>query len=289
MPKPQDSQKIHSFPESSRTYAAVQDNKHGFKQFHPISSPSCIGSYLTSTGFKQSISVGEQLSQSYFANSNVKFKPENNNVRAESTTEKLPYHSLLAFLHGFLPEKIFAKTKVQKVSGNFCNFDKKSNISCHCPTANHLYKPVWQSVMRGRYLYKDGYPGGSLINSIFTGMSTQNLSPMDLYISSMHHICDNINVVCDKSSNCLNISETNHIEPVHQLVSSFLQTISQDPTFQLFSQLYTFPFLHGLVSKIDGHDTAERIYIYSGDRFFLHILLGSFGIRLNGPIPIASR
>ena len=287
--KSEDSQKIHSFTESSRTYAAVQDNKHGFKHFHPILRSSCTGSYLTSTGLKQSISVGEQLSKSYFADSKIKFKPDNNNVRAESITEQLPYHSLLAFLHGFLPEKTFAKTKVQKVSGNFCNFDKKANISCHCRTANYLYKPVRQSVMRGRYLFKDGYPGKDLLNSIFDGISTQNLSPLDLYQSSMHHICDNLNVVCDKNSNCLNISEKDHIEPVLQIVSSFLQTLSHDPTFQLFSQLYTSPFLHGLVLKADRQDVAERIHIYSGDRLFLHVLLTSLGIRLKGSIPIASR
>ena len=244
---------------------------------------------MTSTGFKQSISIGEHLSQSYFENIKVKLKPDNDNIQAESITEQPPYHSLLPFLHGFLPEKIFAKTKVHKFSGNFCNFGKQLNISCHCRTANHLHKPVWLSIMRGRFLYKDGYPGTDLISSIFSGISTTNLSPIDLYQALLHHTCDNLNIVCDKNSNCLNMSDTDHIQPIHQFVSSFLQTVTHDPTFQLFSQLYTFPFLHGLVSKIDRQDRAERIHVHSGDRFFMQVLLGSLGIRLDGPIPIASR
>lgn len=286
---PEDSHKIHSFEEASAIYSVVQHDKHGFKHFHPVFKPTCTDTYLTDRGFKQSISSGEHLVQSYFSNTDSKLKPVSDNIQTESITEQESYHGLLAFLHGFLPEKVFANTKVHKASGNFCKFSKQSNISCHCRTANYLYKPVWQSLVKGQFLFKDAYVGTYMINSVFKEISTINLSLLELFQAMMFHVCDNVIVMCDKNNHCINITVPEHIDPVHQLVSGSLQTVSQDATFHFFSQLYSFPFLYQLVTKADNWRSTEQIHAYSGDSFFLHVLLSSLGIRFEGPIPMASR
>lgn len=288
-PRSEDSHKINSFTETSDIYSTVQHDKHAFKHFHPILGSSCTASHLTNIGIKQSIAVGEHLSNSYFSNSDIKLKPTSASMHAESIVDQSSYQSLLAFLHGLLPEKAFAKTKVHKTSGNFCHFARESAISCRCPKAEVLYKPVWQVVQRGRFMFKEGYSGKDTMNSIFTEISTQNLSPLELFQVLTFHACDSVDVICDRSNSCVNISATEHIRPLTELVSSFLQTLSNDATFQLFSQLYTFPFFHQLVSKIDMTESDEKFHIYSGDGFYLHILLTSLGIRFEGPIPKASR
>lgn len=289
LPRSEESKKISSFTETSTIYSTVQLEKHGFKHFHPILGPSCTVSHLTNAGFKQSIAVGEHLFRSYFNNSVIKFKPDSASILAESIVDQPSYQSLIAFLHGLLPEKALVKTRVHKASGSFCHFKRESTLSCHCPKADDYYKPVLQSVHRGRFMFKDGYPGKDVVNSIFNEISTQNMSPLELFQVLMFHACDSINVICDKSNNCVNISATEHVRPLSLQVSSFLKTVSQDATFQLFSQLHTFPFLQRLVTKIDTSDMVEKIHIYSGDSFFLHILLSSLGIRFEGPIPKASR
>ena len=288
-PRSEDSHKINSFTETSNIYSTVQHGKHAFKHFHPILDSSCTPNHLTNAGIKQSIAVGEHLSQSYFSDSEIKLKPASGSIHAESIVDQSSYQSLLAFLHGLLPEKAFAKTKVHKTPGNLCHFARESAISCHCPKVEDLYKPIWQAVNRGRFMFKDGYLGRDIINTVFKEISTQNLSPLELFHVLTFHACDNIDVICDKSNSCVNISTTEHIGPLNEIVSSVLQTLSHDAAFQLFSQLYTFPFFHQLVSRIDMTDSEEKFHIYSGDGFYLHILLTSLGIRFEGPIPKASR
>lgn len=289
LPGSGDSQKIKSFRETATIYSTVQHEKHGFKHFHPILSHSCSENHLQNAGLKQSITLGEHLYESYFNNPLIKLKPDSANILAEGIIDQASYQTLIAFFHGLLPEKAFAKIKVHKASGNFCHFNKQSTIFCHCPRANEDLKLAWQAIKRGKYMYKDGYLGKDVISSLFPQISTSNLSPLELYQTLKFHICDGINLICDKSNKCENISRIEHVAPLSQLVSSYLRTVSQDVTFQLFSQLHTFPFLHQLVTKIDSQDLKEKIHVYSSDSFFLHILLSSLGIRFEGPTPLASR
>ena len=283
-----DSQKINSFTETSTIYSKVQHEKHGFKIFHPVIGSSCTSTHLTNTGFKQSITAGEHLFQSYFSNALIKLKLSAANIHAESATEQASYQSLLAFLHGLLPEKVFTKTKIHKASANLCNFEKESSLSCHCPKASEYYEPVWQSVMKGRFMYKDAYPDKDTVHSIFSDILVQNLSPLELLQVVMFHICDSVTVLCDRNNNCVNIS-SQHSESLNYLVSSFLKTVPRDATFQLFSQLYTFPFLQHLVKMIDTRGSTQQLHVHSSDSFFLYMILSSFGIWFEAPIPTASR
>ena len=273
----------------STIYSTVQHDKHGFKHFHPIIGADCTSTHLTNTGFKQSISTGEHLFKKYFSNTAIKLKPHTASLHAESVVHQSSYQSLLAFLHGLLPEKVFTKTKVHKTLDNLCYFEEHSSLSCLCPKANELYKFVHQSVVKGRFMFKDIYPDLHIAQSLLGDVWTKDLSPLELFRVVMFHICDNLSTLCDSNRNCVNISSLDQVESLNYLVSNFFKTVSHDATFQLFSRLYTFPFLQRLVTAIDERGSTPQLHVHSTDSYFLHILLSSLGIRFQNPIPTASR
>ncbi|KAK3601844.1 hypothetical protein CHS0354_041767 [Potamilus streckersoni] len=278
-----------SFKETADLYFASNRKKFGFNDFYPSTrSEVCHDGQLTPKEVVQFLTVGRNLQEAYFFRSfRNKYLPRADILDINSMTTSAAFQSLVAFLHGFLPEKQLMKTSIRKSTENFCVSVNSSIDSCHCHYIDERLPQIQRAVQHGRFIFKDDFMPIAEVEKILNSPRRGQLSAIELYNLLMPLVC---NYQCRKlTGHFMKFTEEGMLLLINKTSEHFI-TLSKDPVFKAFSHSYTYPFLEAMVKNIySKRSSDQKIHLYSGDLTFLLSLLTSLGTPIKEHIPPASR
>ncbi|KAL3866529.1 hypothetical protein ACJMK2_043822 [Sinanodonta woodiana] len=281
-----------SFKKTADLYFASNRNKLGFKGFPASPNPDvCLHGELTPKGVVQLLTVGRSLQESYFTKSfRNRHLPRANVLDIHSITTSAAFQSLLAFLHGFLPEKQIVKTLIRKSSENFCTSINSSIDNCHCHYLDELFPRVQGAVQHGRFIFKDDFDSISDVENILNIPMRGKLSAVELYNLLMPQVCKGQNYQCHNfTGHFINFSEDGMLLLIKKTSEHFI-ALSRNPVFKAFSDSYAYPFIEAMLTNMYSTNWSQkRIHLYSGDVTFLISLLTSLGIPIEEQVPSATR
>lgn len=204
------------------------------------------------------IDIGEFMSHSYLTRDEIGSNLSPDHISVFSAVTEGAYQSSTAFLHGLLPEKVFAKTVVRKSLANFCS-DESDVESCHCHKTLMLEKNITESLNVERAVF-DRYRltlNGSffqVLNDLCHKNSTGPEEPLTKYNSNLEEF-----VIASKN-----------------YISDFLQKAY----VVSFATLYTYPFVRSLIERIKNSTADDkRIFVYMTDDLFWYAMVSLFDIQ----------
>ena len=282
------SEKVETFAEVSEIYRVVQEDRHGFKGFHPSFKTDCTTNQVTSLGLHQMISLGEHFARAYFPQGLYsKLVPKASYIHVESAPHISTYQSLLSFLHGLLPEKQFTKVKVHKSLDNFCSLSNFKAKTCLCHYVEDLSPYISRALEKGQFMFKSDIYQSKLIDSLMGNCIERKVGGIELLESLMLYQCNNMSSLCLDGTSCLCPTER-HFQQLYDISLTYIQHLCADPTFKTFSELETYPFLSRLFYR-SYSNADDRLNVYMGTRPFLQFLMTSLNVPQQEVMPLASR
>ncbi|XP_045213577.2 2-phosphoxylose phosphatase 1-like [Mercenaria mercenaria] len=279
---------LNDFVAMTSVYTDASRN-HQLHHLHPTFPKVCANDHLTSTGFKQLISIGQSLNTSYFSNRvHKKLKPKYSSIRVESVSTEKSYQSVLGFLYGFLEEKQLYKTKIHKVNRNFCEFVESDLPSCHCSKTRALAPHVSQALTKGTFLFKSSFPNNDIITKVFQTDISDQTSGLELFNVLMQYKCDSRDEPCEKDALC-NLFEEDKLARLHNILADHHLSLKTDTIFRTYSELRAYPFLQQILSRANLHNEHQSINVYTGHSHFIQFLTTSLGVFRRQITPLASR
>ncbi|KAK3600118.1 hypothetical protein CHS0354_000142 [Potamilus streckersoni] len=281
-----------NFKKTADLYFASNRNKLGFKGF-PASPNSevCLEGELTPKGVVQLLTVGRNLQEAYFFRSfHNRYLPKAEILDIHGITTSVAFQSLLAFLHGFLPEKQIVKTLIWKSSKNFCSSVNSSIDNCHCNYLDELLPQIQRAVHHGHFIFKDDFISIAEVEKTLNSPRKGKLSAVELYSLLMPLVCKGLNYQCHNlTGHFMKFTKDGMLLLINKTFEHFI-SLSKDPVFRTFSDSYSYPFLEAMVTNTYSKRWLDkRIHLYSGDQTFLISLLTSLGTSIEEHIPPATR
>ncbi|KAL5013148.1 hypothetical protein ScPMuIL_007418 [Solemya velum] len=253
--------KINSFIETADIYKNVQRYKGAFKNYDlvPSSFPCRVGQ-LTSAGASGMIEIGEFLSHPYLADREMGKHLGEDHISVFSAVTEHAYQSTTAFLHGLLPEKLFAKTVVRKSLANFCS-EESDVMSCHCHKTLSLEENITESLNLDRADF-DRH-GVKLRGSFYQ------------FLNDLCHSNEN------SRKNPLAKSDFTH-DDVEQFINAsgnYVSDFLKKAYMVSFATLYTYPFITSLTKRMKNNDADDKkIFIYMADELFWYAMISSLDV-----------
>lgn len=280
--------RLQSFKKAAELLS--QRNVGSFQQkFNVFSSKEeCESQQLLPLGIAQLINLGHYLQKIYIHRWKLeksKIKPKRLDVK--SISHESSFQSVIAFLHGFLPESHFPNLKIEKARNNFCDKDSKVT-SCKCAKNEEVYDLLQDAITQGiihskldiKLENKTTYPSG------ITGQN--KMTPKQIQHLLTTHICSNQPVPC-YNSECFNTTP-GFIERVFKLVDMTTKNLSQDKHFKEFSDLFMHPFISLVSYRLkNAKSLFEQLFVYSADESFILYLLTALKFPVRKSIRPASR
>lgn len=279
---------VKDFKRMSEIFKDVNRNLH-FQHFHPTFPKHCSNHHLTSLGFEQVILVGRHLNSTYFSHrTHKKLKPKYSSIHIESISTQTAYHSVIGFLQGFLNEKQLFKTKIHKISKNFCEFVEANLTSCRCSKTQQLAPHLSYALARGSFMFKKSFPNTDKISKVFQTEIRDDTSGVELFHTLTQYKCDNGKTSCAENSLC-HVFEEDRLAQLHDIVADYLHSLKTDTIFRTYSELMVYPFLEKVLSRARRQVEHQSINVYMGDGLFVQFLATTLGIFRKQITPLASR
>lgn len=280
---------LHKFQTGTDIYKHVNHNSH-FSQLHPTFPVNCTQNHLASQGFKQMMSIGKHLANSYLSRqTHKKLTGQYSSVHVSSIPSQTSYHSLLAFLYGFLSEKQLYKTKVHESRGDFCEFNELNLTTCNCAKIREISPFAYKSVAKGSFLFKDSVPYESQLAELMRIGKMNETSAVEVFQLLMQYKCDGSSqLMCQYHGLCHLINDYNLTELYKILAKSHL-SLYTDSNFRKHSELRVYPFLEQLMLKAGKPNPQHTVNIYMGDKHFMQYLMSTLDVFKQQVMPMASR
>lgn len=284
----QESFSLKGFKEVADIYTDVSRNDQ-FHHLHPSFPKVCANDHLTSAGFEQLISIGQHLNAAYFSKRvHKRLQPKYSSIHVESVLTEKSYHSVLAFLYGFLENKQLFKTKIHKANRNFCEFLESDLTSCQCSKTRELAPHISQALSKGTFMFKNSFPNTDKIREILQTNISGQTSSLQLFHTLMQYKCDKNSKLCIGDTLC-HISEENRLAKLHEVLAEYHHSTHTDAIFRSYSELRVYPFLQQILSRASKVDTHQPVNVYMGHSHFIEYLTSSLGIFPWQITPLASR
>lgn len=279
---------LRDFKEMADIYTEISRNHH-FHHLHPSFPKVCANDHLTYLGFEQLISIGQHLSASYFQQRvHKRLQPKYSSVHVESILTEKSYHSVLAFLFGFLGKKQLFKTKIHKANMNFCEFMESDLPSCTCSKTRDLAPHISQSLTKGTFMFKNSFPNSEIMGEILNTNISGATSGLELFSTLMQYKCDRTSLLCPKDVFC-GLMDEDKLSKLHNTLSDHRQSLHMDSVFRTFSELRVYPFLQQILSRANGVSDQQPVNVYMGHSHFLQYVTSTLGVFRKQVTPPASR
>lgn len=279
---------LKDFKEMSDIFKDVNRNFH-FQHFHPTFAKLCTNHHLTSLGFQQVILVGRHLNSTYFSHrTHKKLKAKYSSIHIESIYRQHAYHSVLGFLQGFLNENQVFKTKIHKLSKNFCEFVEANLTSCQCSKTQQLAPHLSRALARGSFMFKKSFPNTDKIAKVFQTKIHADTSGVELFHTLTQYKCNNEEMLCAENAHC-HVVEEDRLGQLHDIVADYLHSLKTHSIFRTYSELVVYPLLEKVLSRARREAEHQPINVYMGDGLFVQFLATTLGIFRKQITPLASR